>query len=304
MTVIVRLDALGIGNLMFQYAAARKIGILFGVPVKLDCTRTRSTAQIEAVGRATQDQLDQITSNYNLSFDYSSEKEILGICGCPGTIRNIPYIGERLFTFIGGKNSLFKPNQIYEFDNRFLDLRPPVYLNSTYINPRYFSGIENTIMDEFTVTFEMAPEVKELAQRIDTGNAVSVHIRRGDYLEEDKTRNLYPVYGDAYAQEAAKIVEKKHGPAKYFVFSDDIQWAKNNVLVNKDAIYVSQFTEDASVDLELMRRCKHNIICNSTFSWWGAFLNRNPDKTVISPRKWRNDSINVDDMILNGWVAL
>jgi len=130
------------------------------------------------------------------------------------------------------------------------------------------------------------------------GETVSLHIRRGDYL---RTQDHHPVCSlDYYMDALSKFRDKEY---KFIVFSDDVDWCRNNF--NEDFIFTEGNTDYE--DMWLMSLCDHNIIANSSFSWWGAWLNDNPNKRVIAPKKWFGPSYSnwkLDDLFCNDWEVL
>jgi hypothetical protein len=104
-----------------------------------------------------------------------------------------------------------------------------------------------------------------------------------------------------YYQKSINLINSRVKDPKYYVFSDDMDWVKKNLII-KNAVYVEG--NKGGVDLQLMSLCKHNIIANSTFSWWGAWLNNNPEKIVISPKKWFNDMNMKNDIIPEDWIKI
>jgi hypothetical protein len=150
-------------------------------------------------------------------------------------------------------------------------------------HPRYFADILPQLKKEFVVKKEFhTTEYTKLRRKITGCESVSIHIRRGDYIKING-HHLLPLQ---YYKEALKLVE---GPL--FIFSDDIPWCKE--------YFKGTFVEvEDYLSLELMKLCKHNIIANSTFSWWAAYLNENPNKIVISPEQWRLKK--EDQMLVSG----
>lgn len=170
---------------------------------------------------------------------------------------------------------------------------------------KYFNSIDKEIREAFTFDFEKI-SVKSLevlnSIRI-SSNPISIHIRRGDYLSEDSK----PLYGGIctlkYYEEAINLILQKFDNCDFFIFSDDIQWAKDNLSI-PDAVFVNHNVgKDSWQDMFLMSQCKHNIIANSSFSWWGAWLNDNPEKIVIAPRKFMNVG-NSSDIIPSTWIKI
>jgi hypothetical protein len=132
-----------------------------------------------------------------------------------------------------------------------------------------------------------------------------VHIRRGDFLNE-KITAYHGVLSAFYFEKAIGLIREKIPSASIYFFSDDIEWVKQNLAVDKNSVFVSSFiTRSAIEDFYLMTKCKHNIIANSSFSWWPAWLNNNPDKIVVAPKKWFADSsINTNDLIPQDWIRI
>ena len=134
-------------------------------------------------------------------------------------------------------------------------------------------------------------------------NAVSLHIRRGDYLQPKHWATTGSVCQLPYYQNAIAEMSRRVASPSYYIFSDDIAWVKENLPL-QNAVYIDWNTdEDSWQDMMLMSHCKHHIICNSTFSWWGAWLNPNMDKTVIVPSRWFQHS-EAPDIYPTGWIKV
>ena len=134
-------------------------------------------------------------------------------------------------------------------------------------------------------------------------NAVSLHIRRGDYLQPKHWATTGSVCQLSYYQNAIAEMSKRVTSPSYYIFSDDIVWVKENLPL-QNAVYIDWNTgEDSWQDMMLMSHCKHHIICNSTFSWWGAWLNPGINKTVIVPNRWFQHS-ETPDIYPTGWIKV
>ena len=141
---------------------------------------------------------------------------------------------------------------------------------------------------------------------IESSNAVSVHVRRGDYISNPKTNLLNGECTIEYYERAAKFIEARFDSPHYFIFSDDPDWAVDNIHLNGQTTVVRHNKpEQAHEDLYLMKHCKHHIIANSSFSWWGAWLCENKNKIVVTPKKWvQQKDIDTSDVIPEQWIKL
>ncbi|MEI6528810.1 MAG: alpha-1,2-fucosyltransferase [Candidatus Falkowbacteria bacterium] len=134
----------------------------------------------------------------------------------------------------------------------------------------------------------LATKYTELLAEISTTNSVSLHIRRGDYVSDPNTKAAHYTYGMEYYSSAIKLIDSKLDNPVYFIFSDDIAWVKENLKISSSVIFVSAPSTHDYEELMLMSKCKNNIIANSSFSFWGAWLNQNSNKIVIAPKRWNN----------------
>ena len=171
------------------------------------------------------------------------------------------------------------------YRNAYTSRKP--YLLGYWMNEQYFVGIENKIRKAFT--FRNIDQANcSIAEKMQKENAVSIHIRRGDYLH---LKHHFRICELDYYQQAVKIINQRVVNPIYYVFSDDMNWCKENLsLLGIEYTAIETNTGMNSYkDMYLMTQCKHNIIANSTFSWWGAWLNTNMSKIVIAPKQWFSD---------------
>ena len=145
-------------------------------------------------------------------------------------------------------------------------------------------------------------QTKEYQQKIIESESVSLHIRRGDYINHPFLNTCDVEYYKKAVMEILKINKQVH----FFIFSDDIHWVKNNLdFINHKTLIVLESDIPDNEEMYLMSQCKYNIIANSSFSWWGAWLNQNSDKKVIAPKKWfKSSTLNTNDLIPASWVRL
>lgn len=180
-----------------------------------------------------------------------------------------------------------------------------MYVRGQFQSEEYFKGIENILRDEFTLKQPLDSRYKELLDKIKSVQSVSIHIRRGDFMSVVTNNPLMPV---SYYKNAVEYIKEKIPSPHFFIFSDDIEWAKKNLSFIEQIEFVSQPDMCDYEELTIMSRCKHNIIGNSTFSWWGAWLNIHPDKIVISPKNWLGDTernkIYVSHLLPESWIQI
>lgn len=166
---------------------------------------------------------------------------------------------------------------------------PLVYFKGFYQSERYFAENAEEVRAAFSFRPELASaQTRELADQISKdASSVSLHVRRGDYLKPTFWENAGCLCGLPYYKRAIAEMQRRVGGAHFYVFSDDPEWCRANLPLDETAVSVdwNQKT-DSWQDMMLMSLCRHNIICNSTFSWWGAWLNNNPEKTVLAPDRW------------------
>lgn len=165
---------------------------------------------------------------------------------------------------------------------------------------RYFDDIKPILQEEFTPKAPPRPENAELYDMISESESVCVTIRRGDYLN-DYFRDAFYLCTPEYFIDAMKIMKSRVPEAKFFIFSDEPQWCKENIPFPFECIYESG-NDPVWEKLRLMYSCKHFIISNSTFSWWAQYLSRNESKVVIAPSKWRNGSYTWDIYKDQNWL--
>lgn len=289
----------GLANQMFQYALGRRLSILHNTPLFLDLEHYKSEQTEEKTIR-----------NYGLD-----------IFNLQASIANIKQINQskgwysnpvkrKVTTALNKILPYYKQNIVKEqhatFDKNIFKTRKNIYLAGFWQSEQYFKDIEEIIRKNFQFKIPPSSCNIDYLNQIGSCNSVSVHIRRGDYVTSKHYNNVHQILSPEYYQEAAAIIEEQITNPTYFVFSDDPQWAKENIKLNFKTEYISNNNGDkAYEDLRLMSNCKHHIIANSTFSWWGAWLNTSKNKIVIAPNKWYKISeMENNDIIPSGWIKI
>ena len=194
----------------------------------------------------------------------------------------------------------------FDFDHLFFNTKPPALLEGYWQSYKYFNGYDTQIRSELMFRNPATGKNLETAELIAQENSVSIHIRRGDYVTNQSSNKVHGALGIGYYKNAIRRICDEVDSPHFFVFSDDLAWARNNLGLSIAVTFVANNTGESSFeDMRLMSLCKHFIIANSTFSWWGAWLNKNSGKIVIYPRNWFNDpGINTQDLTPETWVAI
>ncbi len=170
-------------------------------------------------------------------------------------------------------------------------------------------SISRYCADEIRAEFELeeAPSQRnrELIERVEATNSLSLHVRRGDYVSHEATGRFHGLMPLSYYREAVELVTERAGRAEIFVFSDDIDWCKREFTIPECKLHYVDHNSRGSEDMRLMSSCRHHILANSSFSWWGAWLNRDPEKIVVAPTRWFRDlSIDTSDLLPESWLRL
>ena len=271
----------GLGNQLFQYATGRAVASHHKLPLKLDLTWFE-THKLHNGYRL--DQLD-------IQADIAIKDEIINMKGGNNVLfsalRKAGLVKRR--SYFKQKNSSYFDASI--FKNNF------IYLNGYWQNELYFSNIRELLLRELSPINSMNDFGCAYLENIKNSNSVSLHVRRGDYLN---LKNIGVLDVDYYTKAVEYIIKNVENPT-FYIFSDDLEWCKNSLGFLGDCIYVDR-TQTEIDDLKLMSSCRHNIIANSSFSWWGAWLNQNPKKNVIAPKGWFLNDPESSKVILPDWV--
>lgn len=190
-----------------------------------------------------------------------------------------------------------------KYDVQALDCPSDLYYIGYWQSYKYFFHIENSIRQCFSFPIQTIDSYnKNLSEVVLSSNSVSLHIRRGDYVGNSVYEHIATL---DYYKRALNYMSEHVTDMKLFLFSNDVQWCLDNLDLQDCIAVAHNVGANSFWDMYLMSCCKHNIIANSSFSWWGAWLNPNPDKIVISPERWINDRrVNTDDIIPDSWIRL
>ncbi len=193
----------------------------------------------------------------------------------------------------------------YAFDESYLMTQGEIYLDGYWQSEKYFAEIEGIIRRELIIQ-PAAVSKCSVAASLQGSQSVSLHVRRGDYVHNPIVRNVHPVCSATYYDQAVKYIAERVSNPHFFIFSDDIAWCRENLNFSYPVNFVThQYPVENYLDMYLMSKCCHHIIANSSYSWWGAWLNSNPDKIVVAPHQWFSDPrLSSADIVPAGWVKL
>jgi hypothetical protein len=277
----------GLGNQMFQYAAGKTLAQLNNTFLKLDVSefdknnlRNFDLLSFEAniLFAAKQDINDLLPShNFEKAFQYFSP------------LKKRTYYREKSFSF----------------DEKVLRLGKNVYLKGYFQSEKYFLPAKNMIRKDFTFKGSVVTHVAEFVSQLNNTSSVSIHVRRGDFSKNPEISEFHGTLEKEYYLAAINLVRSKIENPVFYFFSDDIDWVKENLSIPNASYLSGSITKNHFEDLYLMSQCKHNIIANSSFSWWGAWLNENPGKLVIGPKKWFNQGPkDTQDLLPEKWIKI
>lgn len=288
--IVVRLTG-GLGNQMFQYAAARRLALRTGAGLKLD------TAAF-----ATLPDREYALGDFPICAELASREEIERLTK--------PALAARIAGRMLGRRARPPASHVREpdwsFHQEILELGDGVYLEGYWQSEHYFSDVADTIRRELTPFSSRADADRRWTERIEATDAVSVHVRRGDYVTSKVARETLGSCGHDYYQRAAELASQRLTAPHAFLFSDDPDWVRGNLeLPLPQTVVGTGEPRTADRDLALMSRCRHHIIANSSFSWWGAWLGETDGSLVIAPRQWfARQSLSSQDLVPARWERL
>ena len=291
----------GLGNQLFQYAAGRRLSLILDTELRLDLSflhqrnvpgltyRPYLLDAFNIEGRPIEGEeleafLAKGTSGWKLTLNDLAMK----------TVGHHPFRNRRKFV---ERDRNFEPEVLALPDDR--------YLNGYFQSERYFQDIRGTLLKELSIKMDMDQKNREMAMRIGENVSVGIHVRRGDYYSNPNAKAVHAVDLSDYYRRAVPFIKERVGNCHFFVFSDEPEWAMDNLDLGKECTVVDVNTPEQPVqDLRLMSLCQHFIIANSSFSWWGAWLSQNPDKIIIAPKRWFLDDRNVKDRCPEEWIRI
>lgn len=281
----------GLGNQMFQYAIGRNLASKMKTNLKLD-VKSFDNYSLRSYG----------LNVFNIHENFATKKELRKFKLFDNTIakRIKPILPDSL------KYSIYLEKKEFCFDPEIYEMKGHLYLKGYWQNPKYFEDIEEIIKNEFTIKTKPKGKNQEFLLKIQKCNSVALHVRQGDFVNNLKTYKKHGICSLNYYKKATRIIKDKVNEPYFFVFSDNPEWCTKYLKIDSPAIFMSHNNQNKDFeDLRLMKNCKHFIIANSSFSWWGAWLSNNPQKIVIAPKKWLNiNSVKTTNLIPENWIKI
>jgi len=300
----------GMGNLMFQYAFARTLSEELGMPIKFNA-QFMNLVSLGAYHHCnTNNALLHLKGNDSVCW----ENPILGYIKAFWDILYFLLLrhkgqgrllhGQESFTKLSKKGLLSTDDGISYYHYAAVDGSTDRKLFGYFQSPKYFSRIADILHEEFRVTTPPSPENEKKIAELSSCNSVCVHIRRGDYISNHKN-SLLVVCNNTYYNAGMRYIASQTENPIFYIFSNDskdINWLQKHYQFDYPVKYITLNNPDYE-ELRLMYSCKHFVISNSTFSWWGSFLSPNPKKIIVAPTPWLKDyeasqDIYTDDMVL------
>lgn len=305
--IVVRLIG-GLGNQMFEYAMAKALAERHNANLKLDMSWIRAfehEKQIEGVYGL---------QNFKIEEEFATENETREYLGANRFCRSLRL---RMNRYMPHRYKRILEEKQFTYDKNVDNCNSNLYIYSGYWQSyRYFESVSNLIKKTFSFKNEVHALNRKIADQILNCEAVSIHVRRGDYVNNLALQGIYGAFGLEYYYKSVLYMQKHLKHPVFFIFSDDIEWVRKNLKIDSAEMVFVDANKELTVteygyrtkgheDLQLMMLCKHNIIANSSFSWWGAWLNKNPQKMVVAPRRWfLTSALDTKDLLPGSWIKI
>lgn len=275
----------GLGNQLFQYAAGRSLAIHHGVELKYVFSDSYPLAKRSV--RIDKYEIEAAPFQADPGNDYLPKRKLTRVLY---KLLGLNYDGR-----------IYRETLYYDFDPAFFGLPDKTYLYGFWQSYAYFENIGDRIRKEVMIKNPSAKYLNAVDHIRSLMNPLSIHVRRGDYLN---VKSGFSSVSESYYEVANRYAMDRFGNYTPVVFTDDNLWVKNHLNFLKEPVFASDFQLEDFEELMLMSQCLHHIIANSSFSWWGAWLNSNPDKWVVAPRQWHSLHADHSKLIPPGWIKI
>ncbi len=279
---------------MFQFAAGRALAIKHDVPLRLDIGdfdtyRLHQGFELERI--------------FSFEVETAKENDFSAVLGW----RKLPMVRRvlsrpRFGLFRGGR---FVVEPTFDYWADFESIGKDSYITGYWQSEKYFMDVDQDIRRCFQFRSELDEINEQWKDRILKSNSVSIHIRRGDYVSNPTTNSVHGTCTLEYYHSAINEISSRVNNPVFFIFSDDLNWVMENFFIKYPVCHVSNnFGKNSYLDMWLMSLCQNNIIANSSFSWWGAWLNGNKNKIVVAPKAWFAGKEKPLDLYPEGWIVI
>ena len=284
--IIIKLRG-GLGNQMFQYAAGMSLSSKLKTNILIDLS------WYENIERGVTHR------SYDLGgfeFEQKFIKPQDYILQSSGLMKRIisptkPYVGEYI-----------EPS--FNYNKNFFNIKNNTLIEGYFQSEKYFIKIRKDLLKLFKIKNTSSKKSNQIINQAHDCKSISLHVRRGDYISNKNAVQFHGFTNENYYKKAISLMNSRVDNPKYFIFSDDIKWVKNNFHLPEESIFVSH-NKSGLEDMRIMVECKHNIIANSSFSWWSAWLGNIRGRVVIAPKTWLNDAdTDTSDVIPERWIAI
>ncbi len=303
--IITRISG-GIGNQLFQYAIGRALSLKYNAELKLDTHFYGLNIEPDRSFKLPHFNIQHIEQLVATDSDFIKT-------AIPNPVKQDVFskIIRKGFRFIESIKPLQKRKIVleprFDFIPEVMQIDHDCYLSGVWQSEKYFKEFEADIRSDFQLKKPLSDKGAELEKMIESAPSVSIHIRRGDQAHDPALLKKHGELTREYYSKALEHIKEKtdNAPLRIFVFSDEIEWVKNNMDFGADAVYISEYKVSDYEELTIMSSCTHNIIAKSSYSWWGAWLNTNPHKIVVAPKQRFGDPKTIaHDLIPESWIQL
>lgn len=279
---------------MFQYALGRALSLELSVPLRLDVRGFAGYALHNGY------ELDRVFDTEILLAGEADLRAVLGLRAVEPLRRLLLRRGMAAFR---GQRLVVEPNLAYWHQIRAVP--DNCYLLGNWQSEKYFRHVAATIRADFSFKRPLSGLNVALAERASNCTAVSLHVRRGDIATNAQSLAIHGLCSLEYYRKAIEHVGGHVEQPEFFVFSDDVAWARENLRIEYPCHFIDHNTGRESYnDMHLMSLCRHHIIANSSFSWWGAWLDPRDDKIVVAPSRWFAAELDSSDIVPSTWVRI
>ncbi len=285
----------GLGNQMFQYAAGKALAEHYKTDFKIDVTGFKNyTLHGYDLNR------------FCISAPEARDSELPEKKPTASPTSRMTQVLSRIQQpFVNYTHKTIFEEPFFHYNKRFFSLPSSAYLRGYFQSEKYFHDIQDIIRAEFTLKPEFHYLNDDIQSLLTDNEVIAVHFRRGDYVTNKGINSVFGTPSLAYYHKAIAHIAAHCKRPRLFIFSNDTQWVREQFVTDLPVTYVSDFKLENFQELDLISRCAHMVIANSSFSWWGAWLGTHLDKRVCAPKAWfRSRVFNTKDITPDSWIRL